>query len=454
MAKSPKRGTVEPPTPEPPSSPTACVAIAATAGAQQALCRLLANLSADTGAAFVITSPDETERPPGDLLEVLRPVSRLPLLAANDGAPLEPDKIYVARDGDLVTVEDGRLRVGRQDPNDGPGGDLAADRADSYGEAVRLAGIGVWEWNPDTEESWWSPVVYQLWGLPPGETPPALAERRIHADDRAMYAAALEDSKATGELNVEWRVVAPDGTTRWLAETARLGRANGARLLGVIQDVTHWKVAETRQTILLGELQHRVRNILGVVRSVVARTVRSSSSLDELAAALDGRLDTLARTQGGFARDVAVELEDLIRDELVAVAAREAQLTIEGPRVKLKRDAAEAFALALHELTTNAVKYGALFEPGGRLAITWSVFNTNKGPRLALEWRESGVRALDVRPSRSGFGRELIERGLPYELGANTSLEFGRGGLKALIDVPLTDRIADLETLGREEVHE
>jgi two-component system CheB/CheR fusion protein len=208
--------------------------------------------------------------------------------------------------------------------------------------------------------------------------------------------------------------------------------------------------------MLLGELQHRVRNILGVVRSVVARTVRSSGSVEELAASLDGRLDTLARTQGVFTRSgvSAVDLEDVIRDELVAVAAREEHLEIDGPPLRLRREAAEAFALALHELTTNAVKYGALSEPAGRLSVTWNLLNTAKGPKLSLEWRESGVRALDIRPARQGFGRELIERGLPYELGAETSLEFGRGGVKAVIEVLLTDKIADLSPVRQERPDE
>lgn len=108
--------------------------------------------------------------------------------------------------------------------------------------------------------------------------------------------------------------------------------------------------------------------------------------------------------------------------------------------------------LALHELTTNAVKYGALSEPNGRLAVRWRRVNTAKGRQLVLEWRETGVRALDLSPSRSGFGRELIERGLPYELGASTSLEFTRGGVRASIELPLTDRIADLDASDEESV--
>jgi two-component system CheB/CheR fusion protein len=317
-----------------------------------------------------------------------------------------------------------------------------------FGEAQQVAGVGVWEWNLESDATWWSPVVYQLWGLPPGEAPPPLAERRMHPEDRETYVNACEEAKSTGELNVEWRVLLPDGTIRWLAETGRMERSGaGRRMLGVVQDVTQRKQTETRLTMLLGELQHRVRNILGVVRSVVARTMRSSPSLEELAISLDGRLDTLARTQSVFTRSgvASVDLEDVIRDELVAVAAREEQLDIDGPSLRLRREAAEALALALHELTTNAVKYGALSDPNGRLAVRWIVMNTNTGRRLALEWRESGVRALDLKPSRSGFGRELIERGLPYELGASTSLEFARGGVKATIEVPLTDKIADLD---------
>ena len=102
-------------------------------------------------------------------------------------------------------------------------------------------------------------------------------------------------------------------------------------------------------------------------------------------------------------------------------------------------------ALAVHELTTNAVKYGALCEPAGRLDVAWRLIDTSAGQRLSLEWREAGVRALDSQPHRNGFGRELIERGLPYELGATTALEFAPGGVRALIEVPLTEKIVALD---------
>jgi two-component system CheB/CheR fusion protein len=316
-----------------------------------------------------------------------------------------------------------------------------------FSEAQELAGVGVWEWNLDTDQTWWSPVVYQLWSYSPSEPPPPHAERRVHPDDREAYDAALEEARETGVFNAEWRVVLPDGSVRWLADSGRVSASEeGRRMLGVTQDVTSRKQTENRLTLLLGELQHRVRNILGVVRSIVGRTVRSSDTVEDLAAHLDGRLNNLARTQGVFTRSgaEAIDLEELVVEEMVAVAARDDQVTIEGPEVRLRRHAAETFGLALHELATNAVKYGALADGKGRLSITWGVVNTSTGPRLSLEWRESAVRALDVAPMRTGFGRELIEKGLPYELGAMTSLEFARGGVRARIELPLNETVAEL----------
>ena len=196
-------------------------------------------------------------------------------------------------------------------------------------------------------------------------------------------------------------------------------------------------------------MQHRVRNILGLVRSIVSRTLRTGGSVEELAQNIDGRLQTLARTQDVFINRGAnsIHLEQVVRDEVGAVAGREAQVTISGPAVRLRRDAAETMALALHELATNAAKYGALSDPHGRLSVIWTVLNTSSGPRLSLDWQEAGVK-LDGKPRRNGFGTELIERGLPYELKATTALDYAREGLRGRIEIPLTPDIAELDGSG------
>jgi two-component system CheB/CheR fusion protein len=150
----------------------------------------------------------------------------------------------------------------------------------------------------------------------------------------------------------------------------------------------------------------------------------------------------MSRTQGVLTRtgEGRIDLEELVREELLTHAAHEGeQVEISGPAIALKERAAEVFALALHELATNAVKYGALAQENGRVAISWRVLQTAQGGRLSLDWRETGVPALDPKPSRTGFGRDLIERGLPYELGAATSLEFLPGGVRCTVELPLDE---------------
>jgi two-component system, chemotaxis family, CheB/CheR fusion protein len=113
---------------------------------------------------------------------------------------------------------------------------------------------------------------------------------------------------------------------------------------------------------------------------------------------------------------------------------------VSGPEIKLRAKAAETLSLAIHELATNAVKYGALSARSGHITVSWQIEHASDA-RLVFEWVETGVPVIDQEPSRSGFGRELIERGLPYELKATTALEFRRGGIRCVIELPLDDNI-------------
>jgi two-component system CheB/CheR fusion protein len=210
-------------------------------------------------------------------------------------------------------------------------------------------------------------------------------------------------------------------------------------------DVTALTRAEERQILLLAELQHRVRNTLAVVRSIARRTAETSDSVEDYAMHLDGRLNAFARTQAMVTRNPAagVDLEYLVAEELVSYHAHEGeQVTIGGPPVRLQPKAAETFALAVHELATNAVKYGALSGSNGRVSVTWTVHNGAGARHLGFEWAESGVALPAAAPRRRGFGAELLERTLAYELGAKTALDFAVDGLRCRIDLPLTPRIA------------
>ena len=269
----------------------------------------------------------------------------------------------------------------------------------------------------------------------------------VHPDDRDHVMAVWEGAADAGEFEVDFRLYhATEERYRWSQTRALPVRDEHGAItewLGTSTDVDDLRGLQERQQVLVAELQHRVRNMLTVVRSVFGRTVETGRNAEELADHFKGRLDALARTQVIVTQSSSglVDLETLIRDELLSVAASEGPLlTIEGPDVALPSKAAESIGLAVHELTTNAVKYGALRVAGATLSIRWTVDTDHNGLRhVDLIWSEQGVPAVPVKPAREGFGRELIEEALPYRLGAQTKLEFRGGGVRCAITLPLPD---------------
>ena len=232
----------------------------------------------------------------------------------------------------------------------------------------------------------------------------------------------------------------------------RVGQPEDRMVAVLFRDITEQRrsekelrESEDRLRVLVGELQHRVRNILTVVRSMFASTAETSEAKDDLVDHFVGRLDALARTQVIVTSSAArtVDLENLIRDELLSVGVHDGPaLRIDGPDVALNAKLGETLGLVFHELTTNALKYGALKVSSGRLNISWKLdMDQGQPSTLHLCWSEEGVPAISVNPSRKGFGRELIEEALPYQLGADTRLEFRSGGLRWSISLPLNGEI-------------
>jgi two-component system CheB/CheR fusion protein len=288
----------------------------------------------------------------------------------------------------------------------------------------------------------------------------------VHPEDTERSAALVERLHATGEPFVaDTRFVRPDGSIVWVLTSVSPIRDASGHIVGgsaACIDISDRKQAEQalgeseRHTkLLLAELQHRVRNTLAVMRSITRRTAATSETVEDYAMHLEGRIDAFARTQAMATRtpDAGVDLEEYVRDELLAAVVKdEEKAHVEGPPVRLRAKAADSIGLAIHELATNAIKYGALSGDGGHIDVTWRIEGLDGDRRLRLEWRESGVRIAAVAPRRRGFGSELIERTLRYELDAETKLEFNPGGVRCVITVPLNERTATMDNprrLGR-----
>ena len=244
--------------------------------------------------------------------------------------------------------------------------------------------------------------------------------------------------------SAERELSAPDSGTRYIVRILPY-RSIDNFIAGVVItfiDVTAITRAEERQRLLLAELQHRVRNTLGVVRSIARRSAESATTVEEYASHLDGRLNAFARTQALVTRDPegGVDLEYMVVEELLAYNAREGeQMRVSGPKVRFHPKAAETFALAIHELATNALKYGALSQPSGRIEIIWRIDESAEPAELVFEWRERGGPEVKP-PPRKGFGTELLERTLAFEFKGQTGLAFEPAGLSCTITIPFGKR--------------
>jgi PAS domain S-box-containing protein len=220
---------------------------------------------------------------------------------------------------------------------------------------------------------------------------------------------------------------------------------------GILRDITDRKRSDERQLLLMAEIDHRAKNLLASIQAMVLLTKPHARSVSDYADTLVGRLHAMARAHDLLAREKwqGARLHELIRNEFEAyVGADGAALTIAGDDLLLRPRAAQTLSLALHELATNAAKYGALSTPGGRVTIRSSVEAAAAAPPAAeagepasaedllLTWTESGGPKI-AKPKRRGFGSVVIERGIAHDLGGSTSLEFDPAGVRCTIRFPL-----------------
>ena len=323
------------------------------------------------------------------------------------------------------------------------------DIAERLSLATEIGAIATWDWDMRSGLVTWSDEHFRIQGYAVGSIEPSYAAwaARVHPEDLPETEAVLQRARDSRRpYSYEFRMRLPDGAIRWCTARGRFfydDDGQPIRMIGVMQDVTDKREWIERQKVMIGELQHRTRNLLAIVRSIANQTSRAASSLEEFRETFSRRLSALSRVQGLLSRseEEPITIGRLVHTEIEALTDPAAARSIEvgGPDVILRKSAVQTLSLALHELATNALKYGPLAGDRGTLSIRWRVVRTQEGePRLVLEWREEGAPVRPEAREFAGYGRELIEQALPYSLGARTRYELQPDGVRCLIDLPLS----------------
>ena len=348
-----------------------------------------------------------------------------------------------------------RVRAGQRRLSGGPVDAAQAHQraGDGAGDG---AGCGWFTYDPEARQVIRNRYAAELMGL-------SLEEHgTFGAPDMVIDTVAMKDGRSVpredrpltramrGEHtdHEEFAYYLPDGTERILLSSARpIYDAAGRTVVGAVQislDISERKRAEEQRQLLTKELDHRVKNNLAIVQALAEQTLRDSSSLSEATTVLGARLAALSRAQDVLTRNSWAEgdLREVI-DASVLVQAPHGRIEIAGPVVKLSPRQVMAVTLAMHELTTNAVKYGALGERGGRVRIDWQIVKERPRHVLRLTWLESGGPPVAGEPEKKGFGSRLLEQVAAGE-GGRAEMRFTDDGLRCTLVLPMqTTIVAD-----------
>lgn len=303
--------------------------------------------------------------------------------------------------------------------------------------ALSAGDMGSWELDVARNRLEWDEGQYRIYGVDPAAFAPTCDRvlAMVHPDDRerSPLVAALQ---AEGPRYLaEFRIVRPDAEVRWCFGAVAIMRdADGrpVRLNAVSVDITERKRAEERQVLLAREVDHRAKNTLAVVLSVLRLTKAATTA--EFIRAVEGRIHAIAATHSllSATRWEGADLRKIVDEELAAYRTETVgRIDVDGPDALLLPAAAQAVAIALHELATNAAKYGALSTPGGRLSVRWSIGND----AAELEWTETGGPATSP-PSSFGFGLTIVRSSIEAQFRGSVDYEWRPQGLRCRLAIP------------------
>jgi PAS domain S-box-containing protein len=306
------------------------------------------------------------------------------------------------------------------------------------GRSLALAAgqMGSWDWDLGTDEWRWDEGQHRIFGVDPQKFKISAENIRglIHPDDWSSLRQSVEGtSKGERTQQSEFRVLRPNGDQRWcIGTTAASVDAAGrvVRVSGVTTDITDRKEAEERLVLLAREVDHRARNALTVIQSIIRLT--RAKSVDDYVLAIEGRIKAMARahTLLSDSRWQGADLGTLVAEELAPYRAGD-KIEISGPDISLQPATAQGLALALHELATNAAKHGALSSMTGKVSLDWQL----QPGTLILHWAENGG-PLIAPPSARNFGLKVILASMEQQLGGKAAFDWDPKGLRCVLSIP------------------
>jgi PAS domain S-box-containing protein len=304
--------------------------------------------------------------------------------------------------------------------------------------ALEAADLGTWETTPNLGELRGDARTKELFGLASDE--PLHFQTtfldRVNPADRAELIAKVQAALATnsdGVIDVEYRTNPDSGAPRWVHVRGRLVNRQeaGQRFVGTIQDISAQKEADEHRKLLTHELEHRIKNTMAIVHAIVTQTLRHAATPQEARDTVGKRLQILGRAHDMLTRTSwsAAPILQIISAATDLHGESNNRIRVNGPDLHLKARPALAMSMVLHELMTNALKYGALSNDTGTVQITWSESGAGAEAAFNFAWEETGgppVRA----PAKKGFGTRLIEAGVSNDLGANAVIDYRPEGVR------------------------
>lgn len=320
---------------------------------------------------------------------------------------------------------------------------VATQRLRQKARLIELSHEAIFSWDWDGAIVSWNRGCQELYGYTQAEAIGRISHDLLRSQHAIPLDEMLDILREENAWSGEILHYAKDGTKVWVDSRHELIKVGGRRVvLETNRDITERRKADEVRNMLVAELNHRVKNTLAIVQSIAQQTARSSASVDQFVTSFRGRLHSLSNAHNVLtdAHWYGADLRNLVASELAVTLGGIENIVIEGDDVFLSPQSALQFTLVLHELGSNALKYGALSCPTGRVEITWRRVG-KKGEKLDFFWRESGGPAVQ-RPARRGFGTLLIERsgGLPH---MRTSLTFDPAGVECRIEADLDAECTD-----------